>query len=285
MAWLDNVFITSNGASISKQQKAFNLAFISFVQNDENEVLKDYIDSFEFTPSIVNITKTAIQFKLANGGSYNFPYSEFNFHKLTMWLIAQSTLNNLMLNYAHTIELMNTKFNVENIYSAKTKEAETFKLFLSVFHKQATKLKEKEIEAEELDFFKQNPHLNIFNFKADFSELLQEHRDTLLKIEQEVSGWDWKQQLGESEDGYRIEKILTSQLNVCVQQFLEMPAQYRENMKNHDNLSMNQLLNSNLSEILNKIQSIKNNIVVNQAKENLFKQSVQKTMLANQRNE
>lgn len=286
VAWLENVFITSNGAPISKQHRVFNLEFIELIKMSGDDVLQDYLESFQFSPSIVNINKAAITFKLPNGKQNSVPYSEFNFHKLSMWLITQSTLNNLMVNYSHTIELLNTKFNDENIYPAKNKEAETFKLFLSVFHKQAMTLKSQQEEIEEIDFFKKNPQLKTFDFKGDYTELLAEHLSILNKIQVEVENWNWRVKLNTTEQAenlHRMEKIMTHQIAFCIQQYMEMPKKFRDSMKNHDNLNMNELLTSNLGDILENIQNIKASLVMQQAQSKLFNQTVQKTMLANQK--
>lgn len=283
--WVANVYMSSNGAPISQHASQFNKKFMSLTNTQENhEVIQDFIDSFNYSPAIEQINKYGITFRKEKGVN-DVPFSEFNIKKVTHWLIAECTLNNFMEKYPHMITLLNQKFNEENVYTIPHNNVEIFKVFISVFYKEVQALAEKEKIKVQQETKSISP--SYFDFSQDFTHLPIESQIILDNIQKTLDGWDWKTSLkydSFTEESHQMDKILTHQIEFCIQQYTKMPVDFRTTMKNHEGFNMNELLESNLKDILSTVQTMKNQVVMNDAEQRLFNQTVQKTMLANQRN-
>lgn len=292
--WINNVYSTSNGAPIHPQAKEFNEKFMIFVKQQENQevinkflktfqVVNNHLKKFNFNPAILSVSTNNMEFK-NNSDTVKVPYSQKNIEIFTKWLIAQCILNQFIENYPHIIELLNQKFNVEDIYTFSNQKSEILKLFVSIFHNQMV---EQQNIYKQQQVILQKDNVHYFDFEADFTNLPKNTQILLSKAKALLIDWDWKKELKNNDSFealHSVEKILNHQISYCIEQYLKMPIEFRETMRNHEILNMVELLEHNLKDIVYTLSQAKNKTMMLHAEQSLFKQTVQKTMMANQRN-
>ena len=179
---------------------------------------------------------------------------------------------------------MAKKFNIEDIYPLCNQKYDILKLFISIFHKQS--VQQKNLLNTQVESENKKKTVQYINFNSDYTNLPLQSQIVMAKISKLFIDWDWKKELqfeNITEESHKIEKILTQQIETCIDQYIRMPVELRESMRNHEGLNMTQLLENNLNDIFSTISEIKNNHIMYNAEQLLFKQTVQKTMLANQR--
>lgn len=298
-SWLILQKKVMNGDYQNNNLKKINDNFIAILSNEKNDFVRKDIEkqfdkyTYNFKLNNINIDISSLNNKQNNDISFNIiSFSQENLLKseeFYYWLFYQWKFKNFLDFHSDVIEtLFQDMTNFRKANSICYHQTYLFVLInlikASIENNKNNDYQNKMAQkmVEEYKFQEGTP----FDFSIVDNLEIPESAKEALRLLDFIYQESWVNTVSsKTEDGFNIYQILHVHIGRTIYNYLSMPEEFRDNMKNAEGLNMTELLFSNLDKYLTLLTKIRENQSSSQAEILLKKQSVQNKLVDKKINE
>lgn len=293
--WLNLQHNVMNGQYKNALLKVLNESFLDTLKNDRNAFVREEFEE-NFTRYSYNIKFDSGRFQvrslsnesIINFGIYDLSENAKNKSKTFFnWLFYQWKVKEFLDYHSDAVEEC---YKVINIYRTKEVIETPYRYLFVLMNLLYSDIEKKSIQSKnQFNSGHQNANTpyafeegRTFDFNIVDDLEIPETAKEALNLLSFIYSESWISRLNpQTEDSFNVNQILRVHIGRSIYNYLSMPAQFRDSMKNAEGLNMTELLFSNLDKYITLLTKIREAHTTSEAQQLLKKQSIQDKLVQN----